>query len=41
MTTIAATPGARWPAALQGKHTVLVFCGELGTVLKCKSMHLT
>ena len=26
--------GARWPAALQGKRTVLVFCGELGTVLK-------
>lgn len=26
--------GARWPAALQGKRTVLVFCGGLGTVLK-------
>ena len=26
--------GARWPAAVQGKRTVLVFCGELGTVLK-------
>ena len=26
--------GARWPAVLQGKRTVLVFCGESGTVLK-------
>lgn len=26
--------GARWPAALQGKRTVLVFCGGFGTVLK-------
>jgi hypothetical protein len=26
--------GARWPAALLGKRTVLVFCGGLGTVLK-------
>ena len=26
--------GARWPAALQAKRTVLVFCGGLGTVLK-------
>lgn len=26
--------GARWPAALQGKRTVLVFCAGLGTVLK-------
>jgi Protein of unknown function (DUF1419) len=26
--------GARWPVALRGKHTVLVSCGGLGTVLK-------
>ena len=26
--------GARWPAAMKGKRTVLVFCGGLGTVLK-------
>ena len=26
--------GARWPAALQGKRTVLVFCGGTGTILK-------
>lgn len=26
--------GPRWPVALQGKRTVLVFCGSVGTVLK-------
>ena len=26
--------GARWPAAMKGKRTILVFCGGLGTVLK-------
>jgi Protein of unknown function (DUF1419) len=26
--------GARWPAALQDKRTVLVFCGGTGTILK-------
>jgi Protein of unknown function (DUF1419) len=26
--------GERWPAALQGKRTVLVFCGGTGTILK-------
>ena len=33
--TIAAMPGKRWPAALQGRRTVLVYCRPgLGTVLK-------
>lgn len=32
--------GARWPDALRGKRTVLVFGGELGTVLKLLD-HLT
>jgi hypothetical protein len=26
--------GERWPDALRGKRTVLIFCGALGTVLK-------
>jgi hypothetical protein len=26
--------GERWPAALRGKRTVLVFCGGTGTILK-------
>jgi len=26
--------GERWPAAMRGKRTVLVYCGGRGTVLK-------